>query len=96
MTSTDIGVAENGTEAIGLSWLKGTGTKYTVILANYDSKYGYQWGILFDCKNSFSCAYKCCSKYATVTPTTSWDAVTGAVSYRNLQWYYFSSSNDQQ
>jgi hypothetical protein len=30
MTSTDIGVAENGTEAIGLSLqLKGTGTKYS-------------------------------------------------------------------
>jgi hypothetical protein len=50
MTSTDIGVAENGTEAIGLSLqLKGTGTKYSdFYVANYDGKYLWsyqQWAI---------------------------------------------------
>jgi hypothetical protein len=54
MTSTDIGVAENGTEAIGLSLqLKGTGTKYsdftwqTMIASTYGLSIV---GNFFDCK----------------------------------------------
>jgi hypothetical protein len=62
MTSTDIGVAENGTEAIGLSLqLKGTGTKYSddfTWQTMTASTYGLStMGNLFDCKNSFSCAF---------------------------------------
>jgi hypothetical protein len=54
MTSTDIGVAENGTEAIGLSLqLKGTGTKYSDFTWQTMTQVRMELSIvgnLFDCK----------------------------------------------
>jgi microcystin-dependent protein len=95
MTSTDIGVAENGTEAIGLSLqLKGTGTKYSDFTwqTMTASTYGVSTVGFFDCKIPLGCASVVASNITATTTSLSWDAVTGAVSYRNIQCYYFSAA----
>ena len=87
MTSTDIGVVENGTEAIGLSLqLKGTGTKYSDFTwqAMTSSTYGaINNGQSFTTlKIPLTAPSNAVSSNTTSTSTTlTWDAVTAAVSY---------------
>ena len=87
MTSIDIGVAENGTEAIGLSLqLKGTGTKYSDFTwqAMTASTYGaINNGQSFTTiKIPLTAPANAVSSNTTATTTTlSWDTVTAAVSY---------------
>jgi endonuclease I/chitodextrinase len=87
MTSTDIGVAENGTEAIGLSLqLKGTGTKYSDF--TWQTMTASTYGAI-NSGQSFSTVKiplvapsNVVASNITATATTlSWDTVTGAVSY---------------
>jgi endonuclease I/chitodextrinase len=87
MTSTDIGVAENGTEAIGSSLqLKGTGTKYSDF--TWQAMTANTYGAI-NSGQSFSTVKipliapsNVVASNTTATATTlSWDAVTGAVSY---------------
>jgi hypothetical protein len=95
MTSTDIGVAENGTEAIDLSQLKGTGTKYSDFTwqTMTASTYGVNKGQSFDCKIPLIALLMLSQAILRpLQPTLSWDAVEQY--HTKLQWYYFGSSND--
>jgi hypothetical protein len=89
MTSTDIGVAENGTEAIGSSQLKGTGTKYSDFTwqAMTASTYGVNSGQSFDCKIPLIAPSNVVAVILRpLQPTLSWDVEQF---HTKLQWYYF-------
>jgi endonuclease I/chitodextrinase len=87
MTSTDIGVSQNGTEAIGLSLqLKGTGTKYSDF--TWQTSAASTYGAINN-GQSFSTIKipltapinLVASNITQTTATLSWDAVTTAASY---------------